>query len=36
VKKEHDHALDEMRYFAATVLGKKSVGFAVATVERRK
>ena len=36
VKKEHDHALDEMRYFAATVLGKKSAGFAVATVERRK
>ena len=36
VKKEHDHAMDEMRYFAATVLGKKSVGFAVATVERRK
>ena len=36
VKKEHDHAMDEMRYFAATVLGKKSGGFAVATVERRK
>ena len=36
VKKEHDHAMDEMRYFAATVLGKKSVGFAVAAVERRK
>ena len=36
VKKEHDHAMDEMRYFAATVLGKSSAGFAVATVERRK
>ena len=36
VKKEHDHAMDEMRYFAATVLGKKSGGFAVAAVERRK
>jgi PBSX family phage terminase large subunit len=36
VKKEHDHAMDEMRYFVATVLGKISGGFAVATVERRK
>ncbi|MBE6921323.1 MAG: PBSX family phage terminase large subunit [Ruminococcaceae bacterium] len=36
VKKEHDHAMDEMRYFAATVLGKKSGGFAVTAVERRK
>jgi PBSX family phage terminase large subunit len=36
VKKEHDHAMDEMRYFAATVLGKKSAGFAAYTVERRK
>ena len=34
--KENDHAMDEMRYFVATVLGKKSGGFAVATVERRK
>ena len=36
VKKEHDHAMDEMRYFVATVLGKKSGGFAAYTVERRK
>ena len=36
VKKEHDHAMDEMRYFAATVLGKQSVGFAACAVERRK
>ena len=36
VKKEHDHAMDEMRYFAATVLGKNSGGFAACAVERRK
>ena len=36
VKKEHDHAMDEMRYFAATVLGKKSAGFTAYAVERRK
>ena len=36
VKKEHDHAMDEMRYFAATVLGKTSGGFAACAVERRK
>ncbi|MBE6933846.1 MAG: PBSX family phage terminase large subunit [Ruminococcaceae bacterium] len=36
VKKEHDHAMDEMRYFAATVLGKKSDSFVACTVERRK
>ena len=35
VKKEHDHAMDEMRYFVATVLGKKADSFAVCTVERR-
>ena len=34
VKKEHDHAMDDMRYFAATVLGGKSCGFAACTVER--
>ena len=36
VKKEHDHAMDEMRYFAATVLGKQSGGFVACAVERRK
>ena len=36
VKKEYDHAMDEMRYFASTVLGKKTGGFAACAVERRK
>ena len=36
VKKEHDHAMDDMRYFVATVLGKKKDGFAACTVERRR
>ena len=36
VKKEHDHAMDEMRYFASTVLGKRESGFAACTVERRR
>ena len=35
VKKEHDHAMDDMRYFVSTVLGKKEVGFAVCSVERK-
>ena len=35
VKKEHDHAMDEMRYFVATVLAKKTDSFAVCAVERR-
>ena len=34
VKKEHDHAMDDMRYFAATVLGKKESGFAAYSVTR--
>ena len=36
VKKEHDHAMDDMRYFAATVLGKREAGFAACAVERRR
>ncbi len=36
VKKEHDHAMDDMRYFVSTVLGKKDTGFAACIVERRK
>ena len=36
VRKEHDHAMDDMRYFAATVLGEKSFGFAACTVERKQ
>ncbi len=35
VKKEHDHAMDDMRYFVATVLGKSQGGFAAWSVERR-
>ena len=36
VRKEHDHAMDDMRYFAATVLGEKNIGFAACTVERKQ
>jgi PBSX family phage terminase large subunit len=36
VKKEHDHAMDDMRYFAATVLGHRSGGFAVCAPVRRQ
>ena len=36
VKKEYDHAMDEMRYFVSTVLGRKTGGFAACAVERRK
>ena len=36
VKKEHDHAMDDMRYFVSTVLGRKETGFAVCSVERRR
>lgn len=36
VKKEHDHAMDEMRYFVATVLGGRQNAFAACAVERRK
>lgn len=36
VRKEHDHAMDEMRYFAATVVKKQEVGFTVCAVERKK
>ena len=35
VRKEHDHAMDDMRYFAATVLGERTAGFAVCAVERK-
>ena len=34
VKKENDHAMDDMRYFVSTVLGKTEDGFAVCSVER--
>ena len=36
VRKEHDHAMDDMRYFVATVLQEKGVGFAACAVERKK
>ena len=36
VKKEHDHAMDDMRYFVSTVLQSGETGFAVGTVARRR
>ena len=36
VKKEHDHAMDDMRYFAATVLGKQFGGFIACAVDRKR
>jgi hypothetical protein len=36
VKKEHDHAMDDMRYFVSTVLGKRDTGFTACAVERRQ
>lgn len=36
VRKEHDHAMDDMRYFAATVLGVSAPVFAAQSVERRR
>ena len=36
VKKEHDHAMDDMRYFVSTVLGRKEAGFVACSVVRRK
>ena len=35
VKKENDHAMDDMRYFVSTVLGEESKGFAVYSVARK-
>ena len=35
VKKENDHAMDDMRYFVATVLEKQAAGFAVGGVRRQ-
>ena len=35
VKKQHDHAMDDMRYFVSSVLAKKDPGFAAYAVERR-
>ena len=36
VKKEHDHAMDDMRYFVSTVLKSGGVGFAACSVVRKK
>ena len=36
VKKEHDHAMDDMRYFVSTVLGERQTGFAACAVERKR
>ncbi len=36
VKKEHDHAMDDMRYFVSTVIGKREMGFAACVVERKR
>ena len=36
VRKEHDHAMDDMRYFVSTVLGEKRSGFAAISVERKR
>ena len=35
VKKENDHAMDDMRYFVSTVLGNQQYSFAVRAVERK-
>ena len=36
VKKEHDHAMDDMRYFVSTVLGQQQGSFAVCSVARKR
>ena len=36
VLKEHDHAMDDMRYFVSTVLGEMGSGFAACAVERKR
>ena len=37
VKKENDHAMDDMRYFVATVLKRKeNIGFIACAVERKR
>ena len=36
VRKEHDHAMDDMRYFVSTVLGERREGIAAWSVERKR
>ena len=35
VKKENDHAMDDIRYFVSTLLGEQTGGFAVCSVARK-
>ena len=35
-RKEHDHAMDEMRYFAMDLTRKEPGGFAAVSVERKR
>ena len=35
VKKENDHAMDDMRYFVSTVLGERTGGFTACAVARK-
>jgi hypothetical protein len=35
VRKEHDHAMDDMRYFVSTVIGKQTAPFIACSVERK-
>ena len=35
VKKEHDHAMDDMRYFVSTVLREGNTAVAACSVERK-
>ena len=36
VRKEHDHAMDDMRYFVSTVIGKQQSTFIACSVERKR
>ena len=36
VRKEHDHAMDDMRYFVSTVIGRQAAPFVACSVERRR
>ena len=36
VRKENDHAMDDMRYFVSTVLKQAQSGFSVGSVARRR
>ena len=36
VRKEHDHAMDDMRYFVSTGIGKQQAPFVACSVERKR